>query len=277
VPTIKRRPKVKPKVRPQAGDMAMIMEQYAKGKAPKDIAKENDWDIPVLYEMIAKHMKGLRNIHETRALILDQEIDDSTAISKTLSKTLSYKGMKNIDSNINEKFLAKLSGPHEHVLTEDEVNYCYLIVHENDWESAMEDSGLNEGLLKSNSGYKRALKLRHLYLRRKVNVAKYINEIQLKNFKDTQLDKEYIQSNLLKRIAILEERNDPRLEPSLSRYYQMLGQTTGAFTERIQIEEVSMDDVIRNMKRIRAERNKPIDPVIEMEGTYCSPGEIDFE
>jgi len=254
----------------------MIMEQYALGVAPKDIAEKHNWESETLNQMIKKHMQGLRNIHETRQLIQDQEVDDSTIQSKSLSKTLSYKAIKDFDSNINEMFLNKLSEPMSHLLTEDEVNYCYLIVHENDWESAMISSGLHEGLLKSNKGYDRALKLRHLYLRRKPNIAQYINELQLKNLKDVNLDKEYIQANLLKRIAILEERNDPRLEPSLSRYYQMLGQSTGAFTEKIQIEEVSMDDVISNMKRIREERNKPIDPIIEMEGTYCSPEEIDL-
>jgi len=275
--TIKRRRKTKIRS-PKAGDMAMIMEQYAKGVAPKEIAKENNWESVILNQMIKKYMQGLRNIHETRQLIQDQEVDDSTIKSKTLAKTLSYKSMKEFDSNINELFMSKLSDPLAHLLTEDEVNYCYLIVHENDWESAMVSSGLDDGLLKSNNGYDRALKLRHLYLRRKPNVAKYINELQMKNLKDINLDKEYIQANLLKRIAILEEQNDPRLEPSLSRYYQMLGQSTGAFTEKIQIEEVSLDDVILKMKRIRAERNKEIESVFETPDidTYVSPKELEL-
>lgn len=249
-----------------------MLEDYMNGMGFSEIGKKYGFNTEPTRWFLQEHIKALRNIHETRLLIEDQKADDNctTALTKkgTLSKTLSFKGVKDIDQKINECFLNKLSDPLDHILTEDEINYCYLIVHENNWQNAMEDSGLNEGLLRSNDGYKRALRLRHLYLKKKPNIAKYINELQLKNLKEAKLDKQHVQSKLIQRIEILENQNDPKHETTLAKYYHMLGQSVGAFTEKIEIQEVSLDDVVKQMKEIRmrraeetsTEREKYIEP-----------------
>lgn len=229
-----------------------VIQQYLSGKMPHQIAQENGWDRVCTKAFIYAWMQKTRNVHETNVLIDASEIDNAGHGNTHLGKRVTFAAVRQCDSQINEAFAPLLSDPDDVQLTQEEVTYCYMMVSVGDWKEAMIAAGFDAGLIKGDhGGWDTALRLRHLYLQRKKNLAAFINEMQLQNLKSLNIDKEQIQVKLLSRIQLLENRNDGKLEPTLAKYYQMLGQTTGAFTEKIEVREVSVDDVVKKMLEMR--------------------------
>lgn len=229
-----------------------VINEYLSGKMPHQIAEENGWDTAVTKTFIYSWISKTRNVHETNVLIDASEIDMAGHEKGHLGRRITFAAVKACDSKINEAFAPLLSDVNDIQLTEEEVTYCYMMVSVGDWKEAMLAAGFDAGLAKGDhSGWDTALRLRHLYLQRKPNLAAFINDMQLQNLKAMNIDKEQIQVKLLSRIQLLENRNDGKLEPTLAKYYQMLGQTTGAFTEKIEVREVSVDDVVKKMIEMR--------------------------
>ena len=84
-----------------------------------------------------------------------------------------------LDSDkINKEFLNELSDPNDLCLTDKELIFCELYNSDNDIIKALEESRLNVGLDKASkqSVYNRALELRGFYLKRKPNIAAYIQK-----------------------------------------------------------------------------------------------------
>ena len=129
--------------------------------------------------------------------------------------------------------------------------FCYLLVHEGDALKALNDSGLGKGLIKKSSSYKRASKLRILMLKGKRNLIRYISNLQVNYAREMNVNKEAVQSMLLRQIAQLEEQNDPKNAATIARLTQDLGRTVGAFSDRVVVEEVSFDDAMDKMLEMR--------------------------
>lgn len=228
-----------------------IVRRFSNGESSESISEDTGWTVESIKTEVQKMFRSMKNILETEALVASQKGDMIGTQVKTVAKMQLYRNQQKIDEDINEKFIEKLSLKNDTILTKEEMMFCYLLVHEGDEKSALENSGLAEGLATGVPGYKRAMKLRILMLKGKRNLIKYINDLQINYAKDLNIGKESIQTEILKQLRQLTEQNDRRNAPTIAKLTEQLGRTVGAFTDKISIEEVSFDDAMDRMLEMR--------------------------
>ena len=228
-----------------------IIGRYRNGEDPEDISLDTGWLVQDIRREVTKFFGSLKDILETETLVAAQAADSQTIRLATKDTIKLYKNQKLIDKDINANFIEKISLKNDTVLTQEEIMFCYLLVHEGDEKAALESSGLAGGLTKSLAGYKRAIKLRCLMLKGKRNLIRYINELQINYAKDLNIGKESIQTEIIKQLRQLTEQNDRRNAPTIAKLTEQLGRTVGAFTDKISIEEVSFDDAMDRMLEMR--------------------------
>jgi len=227
-----------------------VVKLFCTGRSPAEISTEIGWSIASVKSTVSKHFTTLRDLLLTESLI-DSQKADQVSISRTSAKIGAYKKQQLLDKDINKLFLEKLSDPDDDLLTTQEVNFCYLMVHEGDELKALVDSGLDEGLSKSNKGCRRALRLRCLMLKGKKNIIRYISGLQVDYAKELNLNKEAIQTEIITQLNQLKEQNNPKNAPTIAKLTDQLGRTVGAFTDKIEISEVSFDDAMNEMLNMR--------------------------
>ena len=263
---------------PTKEDRWLVLDSYMEGKMAHQIAKENDWDTVLTKTYIQKLIQTIRNVHETHVLVDASEIDNAGHGVTHVGRRVTFATVRDIDKQINEQFAPLLSDPMDPILTENEKQYVQMLLATNDWQEAMMIAGFDAGLIKgTDTGYVTALRLRHFYLKKKPNIEAFIRELQAQNLREYKVDKLKIQGSLLQRIQVLENREDPRLEPTLAKYYQLLGQTTGAYTEKIEVTEVSIDDVVKKMLDMRKVQEKERKELGQVHPTDCLSGDNDSE
>ena len=153
---------------------------------------------------------------------------------------------------VSEAFKRLLSKDDEPVLSEAEQKYAWYFVHTGNNDAAMKAAGLCVGLQivedelgKNKTSTKNTLALRGYFLRSKPNVKKYIYELRERKLTDIQIDKEYIQLQLVTFIEQLQEEGNPKERNKLLRALELLGRTVpGTFTETINISEVKPDEAL---------------------------------
>ena len=232
------------------------VDMFSKGKSVEEIAESHNWTTKSVRTAINKHFLNLKTLIETEAMVASQEADQGIVVKHTTKALNTFANQRKIDENISTDFLEKLSGADERLLTNEEVMFCYLTVHEGDQQKALEDSGLAKGLTKTHTGYRRACKLRILMLKGKLNIIKYINGLQIDYAKEINVNKEVIQTTILRQLSQLESQNDPRNASTIAKLTEQLGRTVGAFSDKVIIEEVSFDDAMDRMMEMRKEHNK---------------------
>jgi hypothetical protein len=254
--TIKRRPG-SPKLDPDAVSKNLqAVGLFGEGKTVEEIEALIGWEAKSVRSAINKHFLNLKGLLETEALVASQRADGKMVNLHTKTALNTFKNQRKIDANISADFMSKLSEPGDVILTNEEVMFCYLIVHEGDAMKALEDSDLAEGLVKSHSGYNRACKLRILMLKGKINIIKYINTLQIDYAKELNVNKDVIQTTIMRQLAKLEAQDDPRNSSTIAKLTEQLGRTVGAFSDRVIVEEVSFDDAMDRMMDMRKEYNK---------------------
>ena len=121
-----------------------VVVLYTNGKSYEEIAKETGWTSASVKLEIMKIFNALKVLLSTENLINQSNLDDkSRSLAKSTTKQISLMaGQNKIDKDINSDFLSKLSGEKDSVLTQEEIMFCYLLVHEGDALKALNDSGL---------------------------------------------------------------------------------------------------------------------------------------
>jgi len=246
---------------------------YTNGKTYKEIADELGWTELSIKREIAKHFEALKVLISTENLIASQTLDDKGVTGSIQSKSL-FTSQKKIDKDINEKFLSLLSSERDSVLTQEEIFFCYLLVHEGDELKALHDSGLASGLVKRNTSYKRAAKLRILMLKGKRNLIRYISNLQISYAKEMNLNKESIQSEIISQLRQLKEQNNPKNAPTIAKLTEQLGRTVGAFSDKIVIEEVNFDQAMDKMLEMRKANGTSESAKVEPETYIYDPEDI---
>lgn len=273
-----------------------LLEEYLSGKIIYHIAEERKLDPVLTRDFIRRLIAEINAVHQAQSLISAQDAENynfatcrngkTSTITKPFTpveKKVVFASVRDIDRDINESFAPLLSDPESPILTDNEITYAQYIVNTNDWKEALEAAGFMEGLKTASGlgqiqGANTAARLRHFYLKNKPNISTFIRELQLKNLRDYKMDKEKIQGSLLQRIKVIEESNEPRLESTLAKYYHLLGQTTGAFTEKIEIKDISIDDVVNKMLQMRKAKSKNLiqmdnsDPTNSEQWEYVGDG-----
>lgn len=233
-----------------------IVNQFVNGQTYEEIAEDTGWDVDSVRLEVRKFYISFKKIMETQSLIDDQIADGQLQV-KSRGRIAAYKRQKEIDEDINEKFLSKLSDQDDNVLTQEEVMFCYMMVHEGDELAALTESGLADGLDTSGSSEnQRALRLRCLMLKGKPNVIKYIHGIQMDYAKELGVNREMVQSEIVQQLRLLKAQNNPRLAPTIAKLTEQLGRTVGAFMDKIEVSEVSFDDAMDRMMETRRIKEK---------------------
>lgn len=180
--------------------------------------------------------------------------------------------------HINEEFLAKLSKEDE-ALSEAEQIYCWIFIHTGNNREALEKSGLDVGLIpnleefatpngprtkrhrKFEVNLRNGLALRGYYLRSKSNIKDYLHSLRERKLEDINVDKGYIQSQLITLIEQMKEEGDTKQRGNLLRAIEMLGKTVpGTFSETINVTDVRPDEALdRLLALTKANIAKKID------------------
>jgi len=233
-----------------------IIDDYIySGLTNEAIAQKNKTTKANVELIITRHSKALQNVRETKALVLSQ---DSSSYKQFAANVLD-------PEKINESFLEKLSEPDSLVLTDNEVVFCELFNYDGDDVRALEESNLNVGLRKAKDPkdreeYKQSLKLRSFYLRRKPNVAAYLQKIQADKIKTIVDGKGFIQAQLLSVIEKVQNSTGERAAMTHLKAISELGRTFAAFEDRLTVDGLDGDSAIeRILKKAQEARCEVID------------------
>ena len=220
-----------------------IIEDYLACKlSNNDIAEKYQVSVKTVETTVQETYKKFQNVRETKTLLATQKRPDVFLQLKS----------DHIDSSrINQAFLDALSEPDSYVLTDSEMIFCELFVNNGDELQAVEEAGLHVGLNKRDPAtYKEAVRLRAFYLRRKPNVAQYLNEVRKKSLSVLSNSKEHLQVELLALVEKLRNNSDLRAITPLLRSIELLGKSEGIFEEKITVDNISSDDALdRILKR----------------------------
>lgn len=206
-----------------------VVELYLNNTPIAKIAEKFHYTTGDITNIIDDHIMNLANTRSAQLLEGSRE----NKIYPVLEK------LKKIEV-LNEPFLAKLSPNESLTLTEEEALFAWIYVHKGDSKEAVEMATLDDGLLKEQAiTYKRGIFSRALYLQNKPNVSQYIKELREAKYFQEDVTKQYIQRELLEQIEYVKQRNDKKDAIHLRQLIELLGKTIGAFTERVEIQEVN--------------------------------------
>ncbi len=198
-----------------------ILRKYRLGTQVKQIAGEYNIEEAQLKTFISSELKGLNTIKETNELINSTQGLLTNTIDPT--KMLNKGFLDNVDDK------------------KDAYAYYYAMTGSN--EEALRQSGLNKWIPRGTpeSSKRYIFSVRGKYLRDLAPVASYISQVRADRIKELKVTKPDIQHMTLEQIEELRElvADDNRLRKPLLDAIKMLGQTIGAFTENIKVEEVS--------------------------------------
>ena len=220
-----------------------IIEDYLQCKlSNNDIAEKYQVSVKTVETTVQETYKKFQNVRETKTLLATQKRPDVF---------LQLKSDYINSSRINQAFLDCLSEPDSFVLTDAEMIFCELFINNGDELQAVEEAGLHVGLNKRDPvTYKEAVRLRAFYLRRKPNVAQYLNEVRKKSLSVLSNSKEHLQVELLALVEKLRNNSDLRAITPLLRSIELLGKSEGIFEEKITVDNISSDDALdRILKR----------------------------
>jgi len=221
-----------------------IIDDYIfSGMTNEQIAEKYSTSRKNVQLIIERHTKALLNVRETKALLGTSPDTYKSFCTEVLDP-----------SQVNAPFLAKLSEPDSPVLTDNEVIFCELYNYNGDEAKALEVSKLNEGLKrakdpKDRSEYVQSMIIRAFYLKRKPNIAQYLQKIQKEKLQAIVEGKGFIQSELL---ALIEKLRNSEGERNYSNHLKAiseLGRTLGAFEEKIVVENINADGAIDRILR----------------------------
>lgn len=230
---------------------AFILYDYSKGMTTKELeAKYNLYTSDIRY-FINYSIDSMINYKE-RNILNVRGSDESFKDKKVVALHQSLQKLKDMEL-VTQSFLSLLSPSTEPTLTDEESLFSQLYVRTGDSEEAIKGSSLDVGLQPSSPiSYRRALLVRSAYLREKPNVKEYIDTLRSSLFSTDSVDKKKVQELLVEEIYKMKEKGDPRDKVNLRQTIELLGKTIGAFTERIEVQEIdpskSLDALIEMAK-----------------------------
>lgn len=213
-----------------------VLDLYVySGKTNREIAQELGIADKTVENTIRKFYKDFTAVRETKSLLASQ------------SKPVTFNGELLELDDINKGFLSKLSEPDSHVLTDNELLFCEMYHQDGDEMKAIETSKLNFGISphgQNLEAYKTAVHLRGYFLRRKPNVASYLEQLQKERLSVLDDGKVFIQSELLSVINKLKKMDGERATANYLKSIETLGRILGAFDDKVTVETVSGDSAL---------------------------------
>ena len=224
-----------------------ILQHYIKGLSFQEIAEKvgskkrivEHW-IQDIYEALVdrRETNGLKSVLSKKEKAL--KVHDAKTLSKSTFKNPKY---------INEQFLNQLSDWESEVANDAEHAYAYTYAHTGNNIKSLEAANLIYSKRNPTPSSRAMDKMRGIYLREKPVVKNLITAIQQDHLKGLDLNKDYIQTNLVQNIEELKEEvaDNPRSRGNLIKSIELLGKSFGAFQDRLVVEEVSPDKALDQM------------------------------
>lgn len=226
----------------------MILDDYMSGLKVKDLAEKYNMYFVTMEKFLTITIKKLNMVRETNALVNAQKIEKALSVRGVKSVKVSYNDPK----LINEKFLELLSDPESAELNEVEKTYCVMFAQTGNNKKAILAAGLDVAINTTDriqSTVDHVIMLRGYYLRNRPLVASAINTLQEYNMKALNVDKDFVQLNLVQNIEELREEvvDSPKARSHLLKSIELLGKTIGAFQENIRVEQIDPADGLRTL------------------------------
>jgi hypothetical protein len=261
VPTVKTRKKLVD-LESASEHAPEIVHKFIDGESWEDLATEFHTSVDNVKLIVQRYWKSFTNTREGRMLIESQQNPEHN------HKDSVYFSLKQIQkaSFMNQEFLDMLSDEQELVLTEAEDVYCWIFVQTGDNLTAIKTAGLDVGMLKDDSSdgrnnFAQACYLRGLFLRRKPNIAAYIQKLKEIRFLKSDVSKESIQVELLEQLQQLKAMDQTIVvKREIRAILHLLGQTASAFSEKLIIEKIEPGKALDYLEELDSINAKYVDP-----------------
>lgn len=215
-----------------------IMEEMIQGRRLIDICSDRKIDYHSTQRKLNSFRDCLNTAWELHTIMkvkeggMTQEQVDNALVTRYLQPSLA-------------PFLSKANCS---TLTEQEIVYCWVYVNSGSNNVALRESGFSD-LIKDTKNRTAYMNLLGIFLREKLNVAKYIEALQKSLIENTDVSKQYVQSELIKQVEQLKEvcasdGSRPADRSNILKAIEMLGRSVGAFTDKIQVEEMNPNDAL---------------------------------
>lgn len=209
---------------------ALILLDYSKGLTTIELEEKYNLHRADIRAFINLSLSNLMNFKERNVLRM-RGCKDQVILQRSLQK------LKDMEL-ITETFLSLLSPSSSPTLSDEEALFAQLYIRTGNSEEAIKGAGLDDGLVNTGAGYRRAILVRSSYLREKPNVKGYIDTLRSSLFSPQDIEKGKIQELLIEEIYKMKEEGNPRDKTNLRQTIELLGKTIGAFTEKVEIHEV---------------------------------------
>lgn len=230
----------KPKDRLSEEDCLNIVREYMETEQTNlELAEKYNTSEKNVELIVSRHWKALTNVRETKCLVGDQ----MNLLNHKGGNYIALKAINNVPG-INQDFLDLLSDPDDPVLSEAEMIYCFTYIATGDNYEAIHESGLHVSLMGNKSDkqrhqYQLSCRLRGHYVRRKKNVAAYLQKLKEEQYIPDIIDKTFVQRELLEQLHQLKESNDsPTVRSQILKTVEMIGKSVGAFSDVIKVQEI---------------------------------------
>jgi hypothetical protein len=212
----------KPKKTLTDSEKFKIVAQYSEGISVLKLS--NSFGVPqdTIRSLIDPLSSSLASVQETNKLIAGTKGRSFLPLNIPKSKF------------INQPFLDRIE--------EGASIYAYYFANSGDNKFALESAGMHVGVpanaTKMTKEY--VWRVRGQYLREIPEVKRIIQEEHNKKIAEFQIDKPHVQLELVAQIEELKNvvAYDPRQRSNLLKAIEMLGRSIGAFTDRVEVEEV---------------------------------------
>ena len=200
-----------------------ILKDYSEGVPVSTIAQEANRDSAVISTFISKTLQRMNVIRDTN------DLKGNIKYAKNLTV-----------SNASCKFITQ---PFLDLVEEKAEVYAYYYGQTGDNKFSLDQSGLSIGIIpklpRTTKDY--VYRIRGQYLRDIPQIKKYIRSIQDEKIREYRLEKPQVQMEIVQQIEELKEiaGDDPRARANLLKAIEMLGRTIGAFTDRLETEDVT--------------------------------------
>jgi hypothetical protein len=234
----KREPEVIPEKTLSDSEKFKIIAKYSEGIPAGKLSEEYGVSKENIRTLVSNMSSSLAAVEETNRLIAGTKGRSFLPLNVPKSKFL------------NQPFLDRIE--------DGAAIFAYFLAATGDAKFALESAGLHLGVpanaTKQSKEY--VWKTRAQYLLEIPEVKRIMQEEYDKKIKDFRLDKPDIQIELLQQIQELKNivPYDPRQRGNLLKSIELLGRTIGAFTDRVEVEEVDAKSGLQLlMERARAE------------------------
>jgi hypothetical protein len=237
-----------------AEEKLQVIDLYIAGTTFQEMSKKLSRSAKSIRKVLDTYQFNLANAKASRLLPVMGKTQET---SPRESYTKEWEVLQNPEV-LNVAFFELLSPPSSPTLSDAEIKFCWSYVSSLDLDEAIFASGFDAGLYtedKSNpagapigvQGFDACIKMRIAYLKSKPNIQAFIKRIRKEAILNVGVDKDFLQKEILLQIEGLKLSQTMDSKKLLRDYILMLGRSFGAFTDKLEVEEIDHGKTIEKL------------------------------